>query len=91
MRTRIKPNLYLSRKLVEGMNKSERGNHLLSYLNSDMYKLQVITNVRRNQIDMFVLYSIFYLTLISFLESSLKSHVTSKREYHKDKMAGLSR
>jgi hypothetical protein len=25
------------------------------------------------------------------LESSLKSHVTSKREYHKDKMAGLSR
>ena len=62
MRTRIKPNLYLSRKLVEGVNKSERGNHLLSYLNSDMYKLQVITNVRRNQIDMFVLYSIFYLT-----------------------------
>ena len=25
------------------------------------------------------------------LESSLKSHVTSKREYHKDKMARLSR
>ena len=26
---------------------------------------------------------------VLLLQSSLKSHVTSKREYHKDKMAGL--
>jgi hypothetical protein len=30
-------------------------------------------------------------TRVLLLKSSLKSHVTSKREYHKDKMAGLSR
>ena len=32
-----------------------------------------------------------YVVRVLLLESSLKRHVTSKREYHKDKMAGLSR
>jgi hypothetical protein len=30
-------------------------------------------------------------TRVLLLDSSLKGHVTSKREYHKDKMVGLSR
>ena len=41
-----------------------------------------------------LMYCIFWLFskwILFKLESSLKSHVTSKWEYHKDKMAGLSR
>ena len=60
------------------MNKSGKINNLLSYLNSHMYKLQVITNVRRNQIDIndlisFILNNYFRLNSVFGLKHCLVS------------------
>jgi hypothetical protein len=60
------------------MNKSGKVNILLSYLNSHMYKLQVITNVRRNQINIndlisFILYIYFRLNSVFGLKHCLVS------------------